>query len=247
MDLRNAVQHDDAAWEKATSSPLPELQEREAELVAEISGLEGKLEEAKERITDLEAEKRMLESPNETTAELLLDRSRLEANVEGRLVRGLAHHLAATLLRDAAERHRTEQQPELLRRTAELVCGVADWHGVTVNPHTQTASDSAVGIEHLRVDGPHGEHTDRQLSLGAQTLLYLALRLATVEQQAKSRGVRLPLIFDDVLIALDDERTERCLSMLAEFSKRHQLILLTCHERTKQRAEAAGAAVLPVR
>jgi len=56
-------------------------------------------------------------------------------------------------------------------------------------------------------------------------------------------GVHLPLILDDVLIALDEERTERCLDILAEFSVHHQMILLTCHESTMQRAKAAGAEV----
>lgn len=244
--LKAAVNYDEAALAHLESSTQEELRASEERIIAEVSELKKKRKETKNRTIGLEADKRRLESPEKTTAELLLSRNELESKLEGCLVRGLAHGLASTLLRDAAERHRTEQQPELLRRTAELACVASDWRGVTVNPHTQTASDS-VGCEHLRVDGPRGEHTDRQLSLGAQTLLYLALRLATVERQAKSRGVRLPLILDDILIALDDERTERCLGILAEFSRHHQMILLTCHETTVQRAKAAGAAVLPVR
>lgn len=244
--IKAAVNYDEAALAHVESSTQEELRTSEEQLIAEVSELKDELKEAKKRAIGLQAGKQKLESPNKTTAELLLSRSELWTKVEGRLVRGLAHHLAATLLRDAAERYRTERQPELLRRTAELACGASDWHGVTVNPHTQTASDS-VGGEHLRVDGPRGEHTDRQLSLGAQTLLYLALRLATVERQAKSRGVHLPLILDDVLIALDEERTEHCLEILAKFSGHHQVILLTCHESTMQRAKDAGAVVLPVR
>ncbi len=245
-DLRSTVNYDEAALANVEHNTREELRKENTALIAEVARLEEKLEETKQRTIDLEADKRKLESPEKTTAELSLRRSELQSRTEHLMVRGLARHLAATLLRDTAERHRTEQQPELLRRTAELVCRVADWHGVAVNPRAQTESDPATELENLLVDGPRGEHSDRQISLGAQTLLYLTLRLATVERLAKSRGVRLPLILDDVLISLDDERAKRCLEILAEFSERHQMILLTCHERTLQRAKAAGADFLQV-
>lgn len=246
LDLRSTVNYDEAALAHVEISTQEELQRREAALTAEVSELEEKLEETKRRTIDLEADKRRLESPEKTTAELSLRRSTLQARIDSLMVRGLARHLAATLLRDTAERHRTEQQPELLRRTAEMVCRVTDWYGVAVNPQAQIEHDSATAPENLLVEGPRGEHSDPRLSLGAQTLLYLALRLATVERQAESRGVRLPLILDDVLISLDDERAQHCLEVLAEFSERHQMILLTCHESTMQRAKAAGAAVLTI-
>lgn len=244
LKLKGAINYDEAALAHVESSTREELQEGRAAIIAEVSELEEKLEKHKERAIGLEADRRELESPEKTTAELSLRHSALRTRTESLMVRGLAHHLAATLLRATAERHRTEQQPELLRRTAELVCRVADWHGVAVNPQARTESDSP--SENLLVDGPRGEHSDLRLSLGAQTLLYLTLRLATVERQAESRGVRLPLIFDDVLISLDDERAKHCVEVLAEFSERHQMILLTCHESTMQRAKAAGAAVVPI-
>lgn len=244
--LKRALQHDEAALACVEGSSLEKIRRRESEAEAEFNRLEKELKEANERTASLELDKRSLESPEKTTAELSLERDTLSARIKSRSVLGLAHGLAARLLRDAAERHRTEQQPELLRLTQELDCAVADWHSVNVNPETLAEADSVAQSENLLVEGPRGKHSDHQLSLGAQTLLYLALRLATIEGRAKARGVRLPLILDDVVVGLDDERTERCLGVLAEFSKRHQLILLTCHDSTAERAAAAGAAVLTI-
>ncbi len=244
--LKRAVQYDEAALAYVEGSSLEEMRRRESEAEAEFNRLEKELKKADERISNLELDKRNLESPEKTTAELSLERDTLLARIESRSVLGLAHGLAARLLRDAAERHRTEQQPELLMRTQELACAVADWHSVNVNPDTLGGADSTAQSENLLVEGPRGKHSDHQLSLGAQTLLYLALRLATVEGQAKARGVRLPLILDDVLIGLDDERAEGCLGVLAEFSEQHQIILLTCHDSTAERAAAAGAAVMAI-
>ena len=75
-------------------------------------------------------------------------------------------------------------------------------------------------------------------------MLYLTLRLATIEEQSEARGVRLPLILDDVLVGIDSERVEGCLGVLSGFADRHQVILLTCHEHLAERARSAGALVL---
>ena len=123
---------------------------------------------------------------------------------------------------------------------------MADWTNITVNPHSPADAKSSDHSDRLLVDGPHGEHSAQRLSFGAQSLLYLALRLATVTEQAAARGVRLPLVFDDVLVGLDDDRAPKCLDMLADCARRHQLILLTCHRQTAESAHAAGADVVPV-
>lgn len=94
------------------------------------------------------------------------------------------------------------------------------------------------------VESVRGEHPSRRLSLGAQSLLYLTLRLATIEEQSEARGVRLPLILDDVLVGIDEGRLEGCLGVLSRFAGRHQVILLTCHERLAERARSAGAVLL---
>lgn len=243
--LKRAVKYDDAALTYIEEGEPGDLSTEESRVEAVRRDMEDELQGIKSRITDLEVEKRELESAENRSVELTLERGARSTQVDKLLVSGLAHHLAATLLHEAAERHRTEQQPGLLRRTQQLACEVADWTNVGVNPHAPTTRRST-GTGNLLVDGPRGEYSDQRLSLGAQTLLYLALRLATVEKQAEARGVRLPLILDDVLVGLDDERAERCLEVLAEFSERHQMILLTCHESTMQRAKAAGAAVQPI-
>ena len=243
--LMRAIKHDDAALSCIEESKPDDLRAEESQLQASRDDLNAELEEIKNQITDLAVQKRALEAAENRAAELTLERGALFMQIEEHLVSGLAHHLAAKLLRDAAERHRTKQQPGLLSRTQELACEVADWTNVTVNPHAPTARRPA-GTDNMLVDGPRGEHSDGRLSLGAQTLLYLALRLATVEEQAEARRVRLPLMLDDVLVGLDDDRAERCLEVLGMFAERHQMILLTCHESTMQRAKAAGAAVLTI-
>jgi len=242
--LRRAVNFDEEALQYIDDGDVSATQTAAASIATERERVDGELTEAMDAVTDLLAEQRGLKSPSDTAAELTLRRSALEMRIEDRVVRGLARHLAATLLDEVAEQHRKTRQPELLERTRRMTQSVADWKNVTVNPHTSGRATAGNRADNLLVDGPRGEHPAHQLSFGAQSLLYLALRFATVESQAETRGVHLPLILDDVLVGIDDDRARSCMSLLAEVSERHQVILLTCHEGTAELAEGAGARVL---
>ena len=245
--LNRALQYDEAALALIGESTPEALQVEQGTLRSERDDLITQRDELQEEIDELRAERTGIEAPDNQRVDLVLQRSELLAQVEDGLVRGLGHQLAERLLREAAEQHRRTQQPELLRRTQELAGEVADdWRGISVNPHAATAAETSRRSDNLLVDSPRGEYTARRLSFGARSLLYLTLRLATIEEQSKARGVRLPLVLDDVLVGLDDERAERCVKVLAEFSGNHQTLLLTCHERTADRARSAGAEILEI-
>lgn len=242
--LDRALHFDEGALTLIEESSLEELRVRCTELENQRGGLAADRDDVQDQIAGLAADKQRVEDPDNQRVDIVLQRSELLAHVEDGLVRGLGHHLAARLLREAAEQHRKTQQPKLLRRTQELACDVADdWRGITVNPHASTARGTSGPSDNLLVDSSRGEFSAECLSSGAQSLLYLTLRLATVEEQSRTRGVRLPLLLDDVLVGLDDERAERCLYVLSRFSESHQLVLLTCHQSTAERAQAAGAEI----
>lgn len=73
-----------------------------------------------------------------------------------------------------------------------------------------------------------------QLSSGARDQVHFAVRLAISEYL--SRGATpLPLLIDDAFATSDDERARAGLNMLLEhLSRRHQIILLTCHRQRHQ-------------
>ena len=74
------------------------------------------------------------------------------------------------------------------------------------------------------------------LSDGTRDQLYLALRLASLELQAR-RGEPLPLVVDDVLINFDDDRSRATLEILLELSAHTQVLFFTHHRKL---AELAG-------
>lgn len=71
---------------------------------------------------------------------------------------------------------------------------------------------------------------DAHLSAGARDQIYLAARMA-VSEYLSAAGVRLPFLLDDPFATFDDERFARAMEFLVETtSRRHQVIVLSCHE-----------------
>ncbi len=66
------------------------------------------------------------------------------------------------------------------------------------------------------------------MSEGTRDQLYLALRLAAVEDYVE-RATPMPFVADDIFINFDDSRTASALNALYELSKRCQVIIFTHH------------------
>ena len=73
------------------------------------------------------------------------------------------------------------------------------------------------------------------MSSGTRDQLFLALRLATLESRLETREP-MPFIVDDILINFDDDRTKATLKVLADLSKKNQVILFTHHRQIVEEA-----------
>ena len=67
------------------------------------------------------------------------------------------------------------------------------------------------------------------LSAGTLDLMYLAVRLAVCEL-ALPEGEPCPLILDDALVNLDEERLEQAMDLLKQIARERQVILFTCRQ-----------------
>jgi hypothetical protein len=97
----------------------------------------------------------------------------------------------------------------------------------------------------LWVDDAHGRTLGVDvLSRGTREQLFLALRLALVEQFAR-RGARLPVVLDDVLVNFDRRRAAAAARALAQFAAGgQQVIVFTCHRHTVRMLRRCGASVV---
>jgi uncharacterized protein YhaN len=74
----------------------------------------------------------------------------------------------------------------------------------------------------------------------AHAAQYQLYRLALVSDYAE-RGIRLPMVLDDVLVNFDQYRTEAAIQTLIEFADRgHQVLLLTSQQHVARLSEQQG-------
>lgn len=146
------------------------------------------------------------------------------AQIEEQSERYLRLRLAAAILRLEIERYRTENQDPLLRRAAEF------FRELTLGSFTSITTDFD-SSDHPVLKGvrPSGDDIGVQgMSEGTRDQLFLALQLASVEKFIAASEA-MPFIVDDVLIAFDQQREAAVLRVLAELSRKTQVILFTHH------------------
>ena len=133
---------------------------------------------------------------------------------------------AARLLQWSMERFRQTRQGPMLARASEI------FQTLTLGSFSRLLVDAdnhdSPRLVSIRTDGNKPVEVPG-LSEGTRDQLYLALRLAALDQQA-SQGSRMPLIADDLFINFDDRRTAAGLQVLGDVSRRMQVILLTHHD-----------------
>ena len=149
-------------------------------------------------------------------------------------------HVARTLLQAGIEALRTERQAPLLRAAAvhfALLTG-----GRYPKLEADETEAGQVVLQAVRTDGTRCPLAG--LSEGTRDQLYLALRIAAVEQHAAG-AEPLPFIADDLLATFDDTRAAAALALLAGLGARVQAILFTHHAHVAElAARVPGAEVL---
>jgi len=102
---------------------------------------------------------------------------------------------------------------------------------VTRGRYTEVAVDPT-SLE-VSVWGPGGANRKAaRLSYGTAEQIYLMLRIALAEYLVTD-GLSCPLLFDDVTVHADRDRTAAILDLLLGASARHQVIVFTQQEQVR--------------
>lgn len=196
---------------------LDEMKRRQAALATELSALEENIGAARERCREWENQAEL--------AELRQQEATALSQLENRMLDFLELEVADWLLAKARNRYEKEKQSEVLRRASEyfsLLTG-GRWQGVGIR-------FGANEISAVRADGR--VEALGLLSRGTVEPLYLALRLALVEDFAREVHGAPPVIMDDILVNFDEERSAHAIRALLEAGRRSQIIMLSCHRRS---------------
>lgn len=150
--------------------------------------------------------------------------------------------LAEIVLRDFIERYQEKHQSPILKRASELFTRLT----LRTFDALRTDFDDEDQPVLLGIDPTGAALGVPAMSEGTRDQLYLALRLAAVEQYLQT-AEPLPFVADDLLVHFDDDRARAALEVLAEFSRRTQVLFFTHHHHLVELArEAVPADVLHV-
>ena len=129
--------------------------------------------------------------------------------------------LCRALLEETRKVYETDRQPEVLRHASQFFSTMTEGRYLRV---IAPLDGSEIQVE--REDGVR--LTPDLLSRGTAEQLYLAMRFALVRDYA-SHVDPLPVVFDDVFVNFDPDRTRNTLKAVAELASSHQVLLFTCH------------------
>lgn len=199
------------------------LRAEEARIDKAIDGIRERLDQA--RAAD-EAARRELDAISASDAAALAAdaMARSVATVRNALPLLIRSRLAHALLKEAVRRFKERSQAPMLRSASSYFAQI------TGGEFDGLFNDDSQAKPVIAARRPNAEKVSVEaMSEGTRDQLYLALRLAALKLQ-RDRGVDLPVILDDVLMASDDQRAGCIFQALAEFSASGQVIVFTHHQ-----------------
>ncbi len=145
-----------------------------------------------------------------------------------------ASKIASAILAQVIEAYQKRNQGPLIETASARYAAITSgrFAGVVID-----YDEDRQVLKAVRADGTRLAMDE--LSTGRRDQLFLALRLAAIEGHI-ARGEPLPIIIDDILIQFDDEAAAATFKVLADLSRRTQVIYLTHHGHLGEGAAGAG-------
>ena len=209
--------------EECRDVDIDEAQVREEAAEAELKVLGEQLEKAVVAWTEA---RRAFEAigGDDAAARAAADCEEALAAMQDAAERYVRVRASGLLLRWAVDRYRKEKQGPLLKRAGEL------FRVLTRNSfeRLEVRFDERDTM-HLTGVRPDGEMVAMPgLSTGTEDQLFLALRIAAVEDYL-ARAVALPFVADDLFINFDAERSAAGFEVLGQLAERTQVLFYTHH------------------
>jgi uncharacterized protein YhaN len=211
---------------------IEELDSRMEQLRSAQTALDQERDEAVKSLRD--AEMSLQEQENRQAYESAVQTLQMSLSKATDLTeKYVRQRLAAAVLEKAMESYRERNQGQVVARAGAIFAAL------TNSQYSGLLAESEEGVANqlFVVRAKDGSRLDvSSLSDGSADQLFLALRMASIEQRAAT-SEPLPCIFDDILVNYDDVRTASALRELAELSGTTQVLLFTHHEKTIELAE----------
>ena len=234
---KEKVELENRLFEIGDSLPIRQLEGEvleadDQEVVAEkirqlemmIQDLEKRAVEKQEQLFKLRHDFEQMDGTQSEAAEKAQEMEEYLAEIDFHWEEYLRIEMAKRLLQRAIEQFREENESTVIERAGSF------FHKLTLGKYEGLAieyEDHEPYIEAQMANGIRKKISE--LSDGTRDQLFLALRLAFIEQQIHP-SEPIPLIMDDVLVNFDDERTMAALEVLNEIGEHTQILYFTHHK-----------------
>ncbi|HSV24910.1 MAG TPA: AAA family ATPase [Xanthobacteraceae bacterium] len=200
------------------------------QIPADILGLETDRDDTDSHIDKLMSERAALQAEFENllgqnqAADLTQEAATVEAEIADTVEAYVDLTVQETLLRAAIDIYRDRNQGPVLVRARSLFTDLTDGAYTGLRADINEKGETILIAE----EALRGSLEVDALSDGTVDALYLALRLAVVQEHNATREP-LPFVADDLLLNLDNSRAQAALRTLAAIAASSQVLLFTHH------------------
>jgi uncharacterized protein YhaN len=221
-----------------------ELDQELADVERQVNQLDAGVSHAEAVARDAERILEGYRQASDAAADAKQQAASLAARLQDQIKEYAALHLARAALDKAKDRYRARHQDTLLDRAGAL------FRTLTNGAFSGVEIDYEEGIDVLKAVRAAAARPDARvpvkgLSDGTRDQLFLALRLAGIEQHLREREP-VPLIIDDALVNFDNDRARATLSCLADYARQTQVIIFTHHRHLVDLARAVDPSTFVV-
>lgn len=216
-----------------------EVAERVLSLGAKLSELNATVDQAATAHGEAKRAFESLEDGATSAPDAAADAEQAKAELEVLSEQYILKRAQVMTLRWAIEEYRERHQDPMLLRAGELFSTLTLGNYVALRVDNDGPVPRLLG---LRDDGRTMVEV-QHMSEGTTDQLFLALRLAALEQSVRA-GVNLPFLADDLFVNFDDGRAEAGFKVLAEVACSTQVLFFTHHPHLTAIAKSVVGAEL---
>ena len=189
----------------------------------EASEIEKEYENTMYRLSQINAERNVVESTSGRLAEIVEELEELKQEREKLLNYNDTIEIAKEILKESYDELKNNVGPEFDKKLSYIVKKITNGK----------YDDVYIDINHnIKMKTEHGEYVNlERFSTGTIEQVNLALRLAYIDTISKES---LPIILDEAFAFYDDERLANIMRFLSEEYIDRQVIIFTCSNREKK-------------
>ncbi len=196
------------------------LEAQRGKLARDLTDLSRRRDELNQKISACRTERERLRTASDLAA-VMTEAETIREALKQAYKNWLTAGTALRILQQVKQQYEQEKQPAVIRNSSEYFRQMTEERYGRI--HVSLEESEVMVFDHQE-----NMKKIHQLSRGTREQLLISLRLGFIEEYEKT-AEPLPLILDEILVNFDPPRARQTARLFAEFSRKRQTLLFTCH------------------